>query len=115
MSLFRSALTPCRRMVEQRTADGEGGFLTTWTEGVEFSAAITLERAGEATSDPARRPKNIYNVLTRTDTQLHYHDVFRRMSDGKTFRVNCESTQRRTPERAAFQAVWVTAEDWEVT
>lgn len=112
MSLLSDLTVPCRRMVVQNTADGAGGFSAEWTEGEEFSAAIAIERTGEAACARGEQPQNRYTVLTAPEAALHYHDVFKRLTDGKIFRVTSESAQRCTPESAGLRAAWMTAEDW---
>jgi hypothetical protein len=44
---------------------------------------------------------------------LQYHDVFRRLSDGKIFRVTSDGDDKFTPDTATLNMRQVTAEEWE--
>ena len=46
---------------------------------------------------------------------LNYHDVFRRVRDGKIFRVTTDGDDKATPASAALDMRVVNAEEWEVT
>ena len=48
------------------------------------------------------------------NAKLEYHDVFRRLSDGKIFRVTSDGDDVQTPKSATFQFSRVTAEEWEL-
>ena len=45
---------------------------------------------------------------------LEYHDVFRRSSDNKIFRVTSDGDDRKTPTSAKLDMRQVTAEEWEL-
>lgn len=71
-------------------ADGEGGQITVWTPGLRFMAAVTLDDTTEMLIAQAQGVKGAYSVTTRKSTRLPYHTVFRRVSDGKTYRIVTE-------------------------
>jgi translation elongation factor P/translation initiation factor 5A len=58
---------------------------------------------------------SLYTVTTGKNAILQYHDVFRRLSDGKVFRVTSDGDDKQTPDRATFQFSQVTAEEWTLT
>jgi hypothetical protein len=43
---------------------------------------------------------------------LQYHDIFRRVEDGKIFRVTSDGDDKKTPESATLNMREVTAEEW---
>ena len=43
MSLLDAFMTKCNILDKTTTADGLGGYITTWKKGAEFTAAITLD------------------------------------------------------------------------
>ena len=57
-------------------------------------------------------PMGRYAVLTPRAVALRFHDVFRRLSDGATFRVL--SSENHTPPSAGLDLRSVKAERWEV-
>lgn len=112
MSLLDDFKTPCVMFDKTRRPDGEGGFVTTWTEGAVFDAAITFSNSIEARRAEAEGVTSLYTVTVSKNAGLEYHDVFKRLSDGKIFRVTSDGDDIKTPERASFAFSQVTAEEW---
>lgn len=115
MSLIDDFKAPCVLLEKTRRPDGAGGFFTTWAEGAEFEAAITFNSSLEARRAEKEGVTSLYTVTTAKNAVLQYHDVFRRLSDGKVFRVTSDGDDVQTPERATFQFAQVTAEEWRLT
>lgn len=112
MSLIDTFKTRCQLMEKTRVPDGEGGWTTSWVAGVEFDAAIVLDTTLQARVAEKEGMTAVYTVTTDRSLPLDFHDVFRRLSDGKTFRVTSDSTDKHTPDVASFQFAQVTAEEW---
>lgn len=112
MSLLNEFKTPCVMLEKRRTPDGEGGFITDWSEGARFEAAITYNNSIEAVAAEKQGVTSLYTVTTSKNAKLEYHDVFRRLSDKKIFRVTSDGDDVVTPQRATFQFSQVTAEEW---
>ena len=112
MSLMDDFKSPCVMLGKKRVSDGEGGFTTEWTEGTEFNAAITFNTSMEARTAEKQGVTSLYTVTTDKNAVLEYHDVFRRKSDGKAFRVTSDGDDVQTPQRAAFHFSQVTAEEY---
>ena len=55
-----------------------------------------------------------YTVTTQKNVTLEYHDVFRRATDGKIFRVTSDGDDKFTPASASLNMRQVTAEEWEL-
>ena len=116
MSLLSDALECECTMIHKVTQnDGYGGILTTWVEGVTFNAAITFDSSIEARTAQAQGVTSIYTVTTQRSKVLEYHDVFRRNSDGKIFRVTSDGDDKYTPKTATLDMRQVTAEEWKLT
>lgn len=115
MSLIDDFKAPCVLLEKVRSPDGEGGFITTWAEGAEFEAAITFNSSLEARRAEKEGVTSLYTVTVAKNAALEYHDVFKRLSDGKVFRVTSDSDDIQTPARATFQFAQVTAEEWRLT
>lgn len=112
MSLIDEFKTPCVMLEKKRVPDGEGGFITSWAEGAEFKAAVVFDSSLEARAAEQQGVSSLYTVTTAKNAKLEYHDVFKRLSDGKIFRVTSDGDDKQTPERATFQFAQVTAEEW---
>ena len=67
--------------------DGEGSQITVWIPGYRFMAAVTQDDATEMLIAQAQGVKGDYSVTTQKDIRLPYHTVFRRISDGKVYRI----------------------------
>ena len=114
MSLLDDFMDDCVLLNKQTVADGYGGYVTTWTDGAEFSAAITLDVSIEARAAETAGTKNLYTVTTDKALTLEYHDVFRRSRDGKVFRVTSDGDDKATPISATLNMRQVTAEEWKL-
>lgn len=115
MSLLDEFMEKCIMLDKTTQADGLGGYTTTWKDGAEFSAAITLDTSIEARVADKQGVKSLYTVTTDKVLNLQYHDVFRRESDGKVFRVTSDGDDKHTPASAMLNMRQVTAEEWSVT
>lgn len=114
MSLLNEMYTPCVFMDKKRVPDDAGGFLTTWTEGAEFSAAVTFSTSIEARVAEKQGVTSLYTVTTPRKMTLEYHDVFKRLSDGKIFRVTSDGDDKAAPKSATLDMRQVTAEEWSI-
>lgn len=115
MSLIDAFKSACILMEKTRVSDGEGGWNTVWKEGVEFEAAITFDSTMQARIAEKDGVSSLYTVTTSKNTSLDFHDVFKRVSDGKVFRVTSDSEDKRTPNVASFEFEQVSAEEWSLT
>ena len=112
MSLIDEAMTTVVLMEKTRQPDGEGGFITSWIDGVSFDAAITFDTSMESRIAERQGVTSRYTITTGKNAKLEYHDVIRRLSDGKVFRITSDGDDVQTPNRATFQFLQVTAEEW---
>lgn len=112
MNLIDSFKERCQLLEKTRVPDGEGGWTTTWTDGPEFDAAIVMDTTMQARVAEMEGMTSVYTVTTDRAMPLDFHDVFRRLSDGRTFRVTSDSSDKETPDVASFQFAQVTAEEW---
>lgn len=112
MSLLNDAMIKCVFLDKKKTSDGQGGYINTWTEGAEFQAAVTFDTSIEARTAEKQGVTNLYTVSTRKAITLDYHDVFKRLSDGKIFRVTSDGDDKATPESAKLNMRVVTSEEW---
>lgn len=110
MSLLEKNMTKCVLMQQTSTLDEYGGSRKSWTYGVNFYAAIVLDSSSQTMSSTVFRPSDTYTVTTRKDITLKYHDVFKRLSDGRMFRATSDGTDRITPVGSVLDMRQVSAE-----
>lgn len=100
-------------MLDKSTVDdGYGGYDTKYTEGVEFLAAIVFNTSMEARRAEASGVTSLYTVTTGRALTLEYHDIFKRLRDGKIFRVTSDGDDAFTPQSATLDMRQVTAEEF---
>ena len=113
MSLLTQAMEDVVLMEKRREPDGESGFLpTVWVDGADFKAAITFNSSMEARTAEKQGVTSRYTVTAPLNAKLKYHDVIRRLRDGKIFRVTSDGDDVQTPASASFQFLQVEAEEW---
>lgn len=112
MSLLSEAMENCTLLDKTTTSDGYGGYNTTWQDGAEFQAAIVLDSSMEARAAQQAGVTALYTVTTEKAMNLQYHDVFRRESDKKIFRVKSDGDDNKTPNSATLNMRQVSAEEW---
>ena len=114
MSLLTEALEQCVMLNKVVQSDGFGGYYTQWIEGVEFNAAIAFDTSIQARVADAEGVKSVYTVTVDRGMRLGYHDVFKRLSDGKVFRATSDGDDSYTPSSAGLNMRQVTAEEYAI-
>lgn len=112
MSLLTQAMETCVMIDRTTTSDGYGGIISVWTDGAEFQAAIVLDSSMQARVAAVQGVTALYTITTKKTLNLQYHDVFRRVSDGKVFRVTSDGDDKKTPASASLNMRNVSAEEW---
>ena len=111
MSLLSEAMEKCILMDKQTKSDGYGGYTSSYVDGAEFDAAITFDTSIEARIADSQGVTSRYMVTTQKSLSLQYHDIFRRLKDGKIFRVTSDGDDKYTPNIASLNMRQVTAEE----
>lgn len=112
MSLLDEAFTECQLIVPIKTPDGYGGYTTVWTDGATFNAAIVYNNGLQAKIAEKQGVTSLYTVTTRKEFTLDFHDVFKRLSDKRVFRVTTDGTDNKTPASAGLNMRQVSAEEF---
>lgn len=113
MSLLTEAMEPCVLLNKQSIPDGYGGRVETWSESeFAFLAAITFNTSIEARQAEAAGVTSLYTVTVEKSVMLEFHEVFKRVRDGKIFRVTSDGDDVFTPASASLNMRQVTAEEW---
>ena len=69
----------------------------------------------EAKQAEAMGVTSVYTLTTKRSTILEYHDVLRRESDGKIFRVTSDGDDNFTPQSATLDMRQVSCEEWRLS
>lgn len=112
MSLLQQAMTDVVAMEKTRVSDGEGGFIVDWVDGAMFKAAIAFDTSMQSRIGEKQGVSSRYTITTTKNAKLEFHDVIRRLNDGKIFRITSDGDDKQTPDSASFQFLQVTAEEW---
>ena len=113
MSLLADAMERCAFINAAIVDDGRGSNVTTYTQCGTFYAAFELQNSLNEAVAMAQGVKGIFRVTTERDVRLEFHQIFKRLSDNKTFRVDSKDDSH-TPETANLNMRVVRAEEWEV-
>ncbi|MBQ0054675.1 MAG: head-tail adaptor protein [Synergistaceae bacterium] len=115
MSLIDNMLTDCVIMNKMKMPDGEGGYIVEWQEGAQIQAAITLDTSMQARIAEKQGVTSTFTVTTSKDLKLEFHDVIKRLSDGKTFRITSDAGDKEAPSVSTLDIAQAKAEKWELT
>lgn len=113
--LFEQFMEDCVELKKTRIDDDVGGYEIKWTEGVVFRAAIIKDSSLRARIAEKEGVTEVYTVTTDKGIGLDFHEVFKRVRDGATFRVTSNAADSATPKAASFSFEQVTAERWSLT
>lgn len=112
MSLLDDFARKCVLMEKTREPDGEGGYLTAWKDGVEFTNYQSMDSSMEARRAEKEGVTSIYSALVRKDLPIEYNDVFKDTETGFTYRVTSNPEEKVAPRSASFELKYFTAERW---
>ena len=113
MSLLTEAMENCVMLNKVTHSDGYGGRVDTWQESdFVFDAAIVFDTSLEARRADKEGVTSLYTVTTTKSITMEYHDIFKRLRDGKIFRVTSDGDDKYTPASATLNMRQVTAEEW---
>lgn len=113
MSLLTDAMEKCVMMHKTTQDDPYGGdAIISWPDGATFNAAIVFNASMEARIGQAQGVSSLYTVTTARSKVLEYHEIFRRLRDGKIFRVTSDGDDVYTPRAAGLDMRQVTAEEY---
>lgn len=112
--LLQESMEKCVMLDRRTESDGYGGYTTVWSDGVEFDAAIVLDTSIQARTAEQEGVTALYTITTSRAMNLQYHDVFRRVSDGKIFRVKSDGDDKKTPLSATLDMRQVSAEEFKL-
>lgn len=111
MSLLSEAMETCVILDRRTTSDPYGGYNVEWLDGADFKAAIVFDSSMQARIGEKQGVTSMYTITTPRAVTLQYHDIFRRIRDGKLFRVTSDGDDKYTPQMTNLDMRQVTAEE----
>lgn len=102
MSLLEEAMKEYVMLDVTTGPDGYGGVKRIYVQGATFYAAVVLDNSIEARVAEKQGVTGLYTVTTSRNVILEYHDIFKRIEDGKIFRVTSDSDDKYTPKSATL-------------
>lgn len=112
MSLLSEQMEECVMVDKTTRPDGYGGVEAVWVDGAPLNAAVVLDTSMEARIGEKQGVTALYTVTTDKAINLQYHDVIRRLSDNKIFRITSDGDDKHTPISATLNMRQVSAEEW---
>lgn len=91
--------------------DKVGGYKTIWTPGAKFDAIVTENNSTEALVASIENKTTFYGVKVERAVPLEYHTVFKRIEDGKTFRIR-NADSMTTPSFSEMNMKQLEAEEY---
>lgn len=112
MSLLDDAYELFYHLDKTTAPDGLGGTMAVYRRGASFQAVATYNSSMEARVGAAQGVTSLYNITTKRNVNLQYHDAVERARDGKVFRVTSDGDDNVTPQSADLNMRVVSAEEW---
>jgi len=112
MSLLEQAFEEFKIVNKSVVDDGLGGTKIIWTDGATISGAIVFNDSPETQIAEALGSTNVYQFIVRRENNFDYHDVIKRVNDGKIFRITNNADEYKTPSSANLNMKVYTAEEW---
>lgn len=112
VSLMDSFASDCVALTRAMVKDGYGGYTFVWTEGITFPASFEYSASPEMIIAEKQGVSRTYKMYVDKRLTLEYHDAFRRVSDGQTFRVTNTGEGRYTPETSTLDKRLIEVEKW---
>ena len=111
-NLINAYMSECMFLIKTKAPDGMGGMINVWTDGAKFEAAIGKDNTTAGRVAEQEGVTAIYTVTVKKNIMLEPFDVFRRLSDGKVFRVMSSIVDNVTPPSSGMNIGQVSAEEY---
>ena len=112
MSLLDQNLTEFELLQYVQSRDGEGGYLRGWTVKQTFMANWYVKSDIQRYVALKAEGMGQYALLTGREITLSFHNVIRRVKDGKIFRITSDSDDRYTPQSATLNLRYQEMDEW---
>lgn len=99
-------------MDKKTVADGQGGFEVSWVDGAIFMGGVTINTSIQTKIAEKQGVTSVYTITAGKNVILDFHDIIKRVSDGKIFRITSNSKDMETPSISSMNFSQVSAEKW---
>ena len=113
-ALYEAMMEKFVFMDKVREPDGLGGWNTVWREGAEFKASVLKDSTIQGRVAEKQGITELYTITVFRNNQLDFHDVIKRVSDGKIFRITSDIKDNTSPVFSGINFGQVTAEAWKL-
>lgn len=90
--------------------DGEGGIINGYQEGAEFKGVLNIDSSTEAKIAEKQGVASFYTLMVNENIALEYGDVFKRKSDGQTFKITSNKGDGLPPSMSSIRMITYQAE-----
>ena len=98
-------------LLEPRSHESdEGGYVTTWTDGVKFKTYPALDTSMEARIAEKQGETRMYSVNAPQDVPIRMGDFYRDETNGDIFHVTSNPDEKYTPKISTLGLKFFTAE-----
>lgn len=91
--------------------DGYGGYTQEWREGAHFTGILLKSNENQDLVSGAQTNTTFYGIKIPRNVPMEYKTVFKRLSDGKTFRCKADEGMR-TPSFSQLDIRQMPIEEW---
>ena len=112
LSLIESMMEDFVFLNKVKVDDPVGGYKDDYQDGVTFKAAVIKNSTTEAQIAEKNGISEIFTIVTDKSMVLEFHDVLKRQSNGKIYRVTSDGDDKHTPSSAGLDMRVVSCEEW---
>ena len=114
MSLIEEMTEEFTILTKTYVDDGLGGFVPSYVDGITITGALGYTNSLPTRVAQAQGVQATYSFYT-SEIELEYHDVLKRVKDGKIFRVTKDGKDEIAPKSASPEIAKmrrVSCEEW---
>ena len=112
MSLLEEYSTEYTILLVEEQDDEYGSTITKYVDGMTFIGQLAFMSDSIMSVSEALGLMTSYRLIIPKGVVLEFHDIVRRNSDGKVFRVKSNSANVYTPSSSGLDLSYVELEEW---
>lgn len=112
MSLLEEYSTEYTILLVEESDDEYGSTVTKYVDGMTFIGQLAFKSDSIMSVSEALGLMTNYRLIIPKGVKLEFHDIVKRNSDGKVFRVKSNSANVYTPSSSGLDLSYVELEEW---